>query len=573
MSGPDSKAIQISEKDHTNGVRVEERIPTDLHDRLGDAHMNILPKKNLIICLFALATVQIISFIDQTGVTVATSVIAEDLNCETTINWAGTASLLANCICQVLFGRLSDIFGRKNVLMFGLAILACADIGCGASQTGVQFYVCRALAGIGNGCSSSLPQIILSDIVSLKERGKYQGILGMSVGIGNSIGPFLMAAFIKGGAGWRSFYYMLCPLNVIVIGVVFWIIENRDKQLQSLLTRKEKFMKIDYIGIFFAAAGLILILVPISGGGSDYEWNSPIVIVMLVVGVALMVIFLIVEWKFAKLPMIPLRIFKLRGVSLILFSTFFFGMSYFSFLYYQPYYFQIVKGKDIVHTSLFVLPLVLSQAVMSVVAGQIISRTGHYIHVVIVGYALWLLGNCLLLLWNEEVNDGVNVIALLIMGCGVGFTFQPAMVAAQAQAKKADRAVVISTRNVIRSFGGAVGIAIGSATVSNSFLQNIKEVTKNNPTNIPSGYLKTLEDNIYGKFDTSSLNSLQARMVKLLYIDALRNYFYLLIPFIAICLITSFFVKDRGLQCIDEIQTKKFDLESSVSSSTSNKSS
>ena len=189
--------IHSLEKDSDINV-MQKSINSDLSEKLGDSHMNILPTKKIVICLSVLAMALMISFIDQTGVTVATSVIGKDLDSETTINWAGTASLLANCICQVLFGRLSDIFGRKNVLMSGLLILAIADIGCGVSQTGVQFYVCRALAGIGNGCSSSLPQIILSDIVTLRDRGRYQGILGMSIGLGNSIGPFLMAGFIHG---------------------------------------------------------------------------------------------------------------------------------------------------------------------------------------------------------------------------------------------------------------------------------------------------------------------------------------------------------------------------------------
>lgn len=558
--------IHSLEKDSDINV-MQKSINSDLSEKLGDSHMNILPTKKIVICLSVLAMALMISFIDQTGVTVATSVIGKDLDSETTINWAGTASLLANCICQVLFGRLSDIFGRKNVLMSGLLILAIADIGCGVSQTGVQFYVCRALAGIGNGCSSSLPQIILSDIVTLRDRGRYQGILGMSIGLGNSIGPFLMAGFIH-GATWRCFYYMLCPLNLLVIVVIYVFIKNPVKKLEIILTRKEKFMKIDYIGIFFATACLTLLLIPISGGGSTYPWNSPMIIAMFIVGGGLFFVFLLVEWKFAKLPMIPLRIFKLPMVSLIFLSTFFFGMAYFSFLYYQPYYFEIVKDKDIVHTSLFVLPLVLCQAVMSAVSGQIITYTGHYIYVIITGYALWLLGNCLLLLWNENVNDGVNVVSLLIIGCGVGFTFQPSMVAVQAQAKKADRAVVISTRNVIRSFGGAVGIAVGSTTVSNSFLNNIKQLEKDNTTKIPSSYLRYLETNIYSRFDTSSLTTKQTSAVRLMYVNALKNYFYLLIPFIAICLITSFFIKDRGLQCIDEIEPptrKNSDTESSVS--------
>lgn len=522
----------------------------ELATHLGDAHMNILPTRKVIICLSSLALGMIISFADQTGVTVALPHIGKDLNAETTINWAGTSSLLANCVCQVLFGRLSDIFGRKKIMLGCLCILVVADLCCGFAQTGVQFYIFRAFAGIGNGGVSSLAMVILSDVCTLEQRGKFQGILGANVGVGNAVGPFLMAAFVE-HKSWRDFYYLLSPMGLLVIAAVYFLVEDKQNE-KGILNMKEKFKKIDYIGIFAATAGLTLLLIPISGGGSTYAWDSAIVISMFIVGGLFMVGFVLIEWKIPVLPMVPLHIFKTPLLSLLLGSTFFFGMSYYGFMYYVPYYFHVVKGKDIIHTSIFLLPLVLSQLVMSVVSGQIISHTGHYIYVVWAGYIMWLLSCCLLVLWNEHLNDGWNVLVLLIMGSGVGFTFQPTMVAAQAQAKKADRAVVISTRNVLRSFGGAVGIAIGSTTVSNTFLDNIRSTEKDNTTNIPDSYLDYLKTHIYQRIDVSKLNPDQAQVVRQMYVKSLKNYFYLLIPFIGICLVCSLFVRDRGLQCIDE---------------------
>lgn len=555
----DSKDVQVEVKEKVS--------KTELADKLGDSHMNILPTKKIIIYLLTLGMIMIVSFADQNGVTVALTVIGKDLRAEESINWAGTASLLANCVSQVFFGRLSDIFGRKTVLLGGLLILAIADIGCGLCQTGVQFYICRAFAGIGNGCASSLGMVILSDIVSLKDRGRYQGILGTSVGIGNSIGPFIMAGFIR-GLRWRNFYFFLGPFNIVVTTLTYFIIKPPQKKNDSILSKKDKFKKIDYLGILVATASLTLLLIPITGGGSTYPWNSTIVIAMFVVGGVLFFVFLLVEAKFATLPMVPLRIFKSPLVCLILLSNFFFGMLYFGFLYYAPYYYQMVKGKDMVGSSVLILPLVMSQALMSAVGGQIITFVGHYIHVVLIGFFLWLLGCCLLLVWSPTVSDGVIVVVLLIMGTGVGWTFQPTMVAVQAQSKKADRAVVISTRNVLRSFGGAVGISIGSATVSNSFLQKINSVYSNNKTHIPKSYLDYVKDNIYSQFSTSSLNLSQIKVIKNLYMDSLKNYFYCLIAFMAICFIGSLFIRDRGLQCIDEPPAKKKgeDLESSASS-------
>ncbi|KAK6453910.1 MFS efflux transporter [Scheffersomyces xylosifermentans] len=564
-----SYSPDLKKKDNFNVTIHEKGIATpnsELSDQLGDAHYNELPTRKIITILLTLSMANMVSFADQTGITVGLSSIAKDLGAETTINWAGTASLLANCVCQILFGRLSDIFGRKTVLMSCLGILVVGDVACSVAKSGVEFYIFRAIAGIGNGGVSSLSMVILSDIVSLKDRGKYQGILGSSVGIGNAVGPFLMSAFIKVST-WRSFYYFLAPLGVVVNIAVYFLIEGNGSKLDKVLTKREKFKKIDYLGILVASLSLTLLLVAISGGGSSYAWNSPLVIVFLVVGGLAFIAFLLIEWKVPELPMIPLNLFKNISMCLLMTSTFLFGAAYYSFLYYVPYYFQIVKSKSELQTSVFLLPLVLCQAGMSAVAGQLISRTGHYLYVVCGGYALWLLACGLLVLWDDKLSDGINIVVMLIMGTGVGFSFQPSMVAVQANCRKAERAVAISTRNVLRSFGGAVGIAVGSTIVSNTILSDINNLQVSGSA-LDGAFLENFKKHVYEKLDISNLSAVQIQEVINLYIHALRNYFYLLIPFMGICFISSGFIRDRGLQCIDEIpESKKKDFESAATSS------
>jgi MFS family permease len=191
---------------------------------------------------------------------------------------------------------------------------------------------------------------------------------------------------------------------------------------------------------------------------------------------------------------------------------------------------------------------------MSTVSGCMISLSGHYLYVVLAGYSLWTLGCGLLLLWGKTTSDGVCIVILLIVGVGVGSTFQPTMVAAQAQANKADRAVVISTRNVLRSFGGATGIAIASTTVSNTLLKKIDEVAADPGEygTFPASYLAHLKTQIFSKIDTADLGAAQQNVIRTIYMSSMKNYFYLLAPFMAVCLISSLFIKDRGLQCLDE---------------------
>lgn len=150
------------------------------------------------------------------------------------------------------------------------------------------------------------------------------------------------------------------------------------------------------------------------------------------------------------------------------------------------------------------------------------------------------------------------VVVLLIMGAGVGCTFQPTMVAVQAQAKKSERAVVISARNVIRSLGGSVGVAVGSLIVSNSLIQKIDEAIVHPDAygNISKAYLAYLRQHIYGKIKVNGISASQMRVVSQMYMDSIRDLFYLMIPLIAVCLASTFLVKDRGLQCIDEVINK-----------------
>ena len=526
----------------------------ELSEKLGDAHLNILETKKLVICLGALSLGLFITFVDQTGVTVALAQIAKDLDAEATVNWAGSAALLANCVCQVLFGRLSDIFGRKTILLSSLGILAVAEICCGFAQTGVQFYIFRAFAGIGCGGTQSLTMVMLSDICSLERRGKYQGILGAQIGLGNALGPFIMAAFAE-RSSWRNFFHMMPGINVLVIITIYLLIDTKEtsSNLNHVLKASDKFKKIDYLGMVFSTAALTLLLVPISGGGSTYAWDSSLIIVMFIIGGLCLITFVLIEWKVPKLPMIPIYLFSRRSLLLILGSNFFFGMAYYGCIYYLPYYFQIVHQLDSIHSAILLLPLVIPQSVGSIIAGQIITYTGRYIYVIITGYVLWTIGCGLLLLFNRTVSYGVVVVSLLIMGSGVGFTFQPTIVAAQAQSRKAERAVVISTRNVLRSFGGAMGIAVGSLIVSNSLLKEIDVQLKSPDLVLSSTYLTYLKTHIYSRIDITQFSPEQVVVIQGMYMTSIRNFFILCVPLIGICLVSTFFVKDRGLRCIDEV--------------------
>lgn len=261
---------------------------------------NFLPKRQLIFCLAIVSISQLISYMDQNGISTALPTIAADLDARNSISWAGTTSLLANTAFQMLYGRLSDIFGRKAIFISAILLLALGDLVCSLSTNAAMFYVFRGVAGIGSGGITNLAMIITSDVVSLEQRGKYQGIIGSMIGLGSVTGPFIASAFVE-RATWRGFFWLLAPMGVLNALSAFFFLPSKP----PVTTLKEGLKKVDYLGVLTSSIGTIFLLIPISGGGSYFPWSSPMVISMLAIGGVFIILFVLVEWKFAKIPMMP----------------------------------------------------------------------------------------------------------------------------------------------------------------------------------------------------------------------------------------------------------------------------
>ncbi|KAL1796684.1 hypothetical protein ACET3X_005224 [Alternaria dauci] len=502
---------------------------------------NLLPRKKLLIVFSALAISHYICFVDQTGIGVALPTIGRDLNAEDTISWAGTSALIANTIFQVLYGRMSDLFGRKSVLLSALALLAVSDLLCGLSRDATMLYVFRGLSGVANGGIASLSAMIVSDIVTLKERGKWQGMIGACVGLGNMSGPFIAAAFVQKST-WRAFFWLVSPVSA-ACGMFCLIVLPTPKD-QPRADMKLVLKRIDYGGIFFGGSGLILLLIPIAGGGDYFEWESPMVVAMLTVGGCCMLAFVYIEHRVAILPLMPLSLFRSGPVSVMLLQNFLFGVVAYSQTYYLPLFFQNARRLSPLITASLMLPLTASQMISSILSGRYISHFERYGEVIWGGFFLWTLGVGLTCMFNLDTPIWAIAIILFVQGLGIGAVFQPVLVALQAHCTKAQRAVVISNRNFIRSLGGAVGLAISAAALQNSLHRAM-------PKEFHSLALSS-----YDTPDFASLNPKQVVQILQAYATASRTVFILNVPFMGLCLLGCLFIKDRGLQRPDEVTEK-----------------
>ncbi|KAL4905435.1 hypothetical protein BDW74DRAFT_184997 [Aspergillus multicolor] len=497
-----------------------------LHDQT-----NILPRGQLFVVFTGLAISLLITFVDQNGISVTLPTIAEDLNARNTISWAGTSSLIANTMFTVLYGRLSDIFGRKVIYLSALILLCISDILCGVSVNPEMFYVFRGLAGVAGGGVTSLTMIIVSDIVTLQQRGKYQGILGAAMGLGNIIGPFVGAAFIMRST-WRGFFWLIAPLAAVSAVVGYFLIPNSHKKDSFVNSVK----RIDFLGILTSSIAVILILIPISGGGSYFEWDSAMVISMLVIGGCSLIAFFLVEWKVASLPMLPVVLFKNKVICALFLQTFLLGAVYQAYLYYLPLYYQNARGWSPIVSAGLTCPMMVCHSLTSITSGQYISRRKRYGELIWLGFGLWTLGAGLMIRFDRTTSPAVIAVTVGIAGIGIGSTFQPTMIACQAHCTKSQRAVVISDRNFFRCLGGACGLAVSAA-----LLQAVLR------SNLPAGY-KNLAHSTYSLPSRNNISDAEWNAIIDAYAAASRAVFILQVPLIGACFLLCVFIRDRGLE-------------------------
>ncbi|KAE8149477.1 C6 transcription factor [Aspergillus avenaceus] len=373
--------------------------------------------------------------------------------------------------------------------------------------------------------------IIVSDVVTLEQRGKYQGILGAALGTGNVIGPFIAAAFIMKST-WRGLFWLISPLSACSIVVGYFLIPNNAPK-DSL---KENLKRIDFYGIIASSIGIICLLIPISGGGSYFQWDSALVISMLTIGGCSLVVFVFIEWRIATLPMLPMVLFKNHVIRTLFLQSFLLGAVYQAYLYYLPLFYQNAKAWSPMVSAALTAPLVACQSLGSIASGQYISRRKRYGEVIWTGFGFWTLGAGLMLLFDRNTSPGVIAVVVLLIGIGVGFTFQPTLVAFQAHCTKSHRAVVISNRNFFRCLGGACGLAVSAAILQATL-----------KSNLPGGY-EHLSHSTYSLPSRTGISDTDWEEILSAYAKASRAVFILQVPLIGICFLACVFIKDRGLE-------------------------
>jgi EmrB/QacA subfamily drug resistance transporter len=415
----------------------------------------VLSHRQVIMILSGLMCAMFLAALDQTIVATAMRTIADDLSGFSIQAWATTAFLITSTIATPLYGKLSDMYGRKPFILFAIGIFIAGSALCGLAQNMYELATFRAVQGIGAGGLFSLALAIIGDIVPPRERAKYQGyflaVFGTSSVLGPVLGGFFAGAHqIFGVAGWRWIFYINVPIALvafIVIVRVLHIPHNRHEH------------RIDWPGALALIIGLVPLLT-VAEQGREWGWGSTRSLVCYAIGAVGLVLFLLAEWRYKDEALIPLRLFRGRTFAVASGSSFVLGMAMFGGLLTLPLYLQIVKGATPTEAGLMTLPLVLGIMTGSIISGQTIARTGRYRIFPIIGSVLMLASLVLFSRIGADTPLYRVMLIMALMGLGLGGNMQPVITAAQNAASAREIGVATSSVTFFRSMGGTLGAAV-----------------------------------------------------------------------------------------------------------------
>lgn len=483
-----------------------------------------------------LLVAMLLSSLDQTIFSTALPTIVGELDGVNHMLWVTTGYLVAATIMMPIYGKLGDLIGRKGLFIGALSVFVIGSVIGGAAQDMTWLIIGRTVQGIGGGGLMILSQAIIADVVPVRERSKYMGVMGAVFGISSIAGPLLGGWFTE-SVGWRWAFWINIPLGLIAIALAAVFLK---------LPRHSVKVRFDVWGTLTMAIAVTSIILVASWGGTEYDWNSPTILWLIATALGFSALFVLAEYKAAE-PIIPLSLFRSRNFVLATSAGLFIGVAMFGTLAYLPTYLQMVTGVNATVSGFMMLPMIAGLMASAITTGFLASKTGRYkwmpiASMIVISVGLWLLSTL-----TVDTPLWLLMSYLFVVGAGIGLSMQILILVVQNSFPDSQVGTATASNNFFRE----IGASLGGAVVGAIFTSRLTDLlTERMPAGSGTGDANA--------FTPAAVNALPDQIREVIvgaYNDALTPVFAMLIPMVLVGLILVSFIKEVPLRSTLETDT------------------
>jgi len=518
---------------HTNEKAVQEE-PKDDHPHNGRS------KGKVAVIMLALCMAVFLAALDVTIVTTALPTITEHFGSASGYTWIGSAFMLANAASIPSWGKVSDIFGRKPMLLLANIIFMIGSLVAALSNSIGMLIAARAVQGLGGGGLVILVNITIGDLFSLRTRGAFYGIIGGVWAIASSIGPIIGGAFTE-SVSWRWCFWINLPLDGLAFIILVFFLDIETPKTPLI----EGLKAIDWVGSLLIVGATLMFLFGLQYGGETYPWDSAAVVCLIVFGALTFAIFILYEWKVPKYPVMPLGLFKSRTNIATLTVVFIHGVVFISGSYYLPLYFQAVLGATPILSGVYLLPTALALSAGSIGTGIFVGKVGLFLPPIYLGLFMLTLGYGLFVDFSAHSSWAKIIIYQIVAGVGVGPLFQAPIIALQAHINPRDIGTATATLGFIRQLATSTSVVIGQVVFQNSMSAKTGQLA----TVLGPELAQRLSGSEAGA-NTQVINSLpgpQKEAVRVAFADSLQPMWIMYTAFAFVGLLAGFCIKKKVL--------------------------
>jgi EmrB/QacA subfamily drug resistance transporter len=505
-----------------------------------DSH-GYLSHRQILVVMSGLMTGMFLAALDQSIVGTALPRITSELGGLDKLSWVVTAYMLTATASTPLWGKISDLYGRRLLFQVAIGTFVLGSLLSGFSHNIIQLISFRAVQGLGGGGLMSLALAVIGDVIPPRERGRYQGYFAAVFGTSSVIGPVL-GGFFADGPGWQWIFFMNVP-----IGIVALVITSAALKMPHVRRNHS----IDYLGAAVVVGSVSSILLYTAWAGPDHGWTSGQSLALLALGVVLAFLFVAVERR-ASEPILPMRLFS---NSIFTVSNIFgalIGMAMFGAIIFIPVYLQVVDGMSPTRSGLAMLPMVVGIFSTSITAGQLMTRTGRYKAFPIIGASVVIVALVMLSQLTASSPYWFAGLSMYVMGAGLGFTMQVLVTVVQNSVDRSDIGVATSSVTFFRQMGGSFGTALFGAILSSRLAVHIADALHNAPGGAAAnaGHVSDVTNNVQA---IKGLPGPIHDLVTGAFSQSLHDTFLSAVPLVAIALVVAFFLKEKPLASRDAV--------------------